>query len=168
LALTEASVIMVDINRPVGNSEACRGRMHKMNALVRHRSEEPRQRYLPKIAAGELRLPSVGVTEALRGTSTTKTKTTAVTKGGSPHRQQTDGLDQPVPVQGCRARAWPSPVVLTTTRFDSGVVDRWPRLIRCAARGGRIWADMRTWPFGGRSPHSNRSGRRKTARERAD
>jgi acyl-CoA dehydrogenase len=52
--------------------------MYNMNTLVRHGSEEQRQRYLPKIASGELRLQSMGVTEPTTGTDTTKIKTTAV------------------------------------------------------------------------------------------
>ena len=52
-----------------------------MNTLVRHGSEEQRQRYLPKIASGELRLQSMGVTEPTTGTDTTKIKTTAVKQG---------------------------------------------------------------------------------------
>ena len=37
--------------------------------------------YLPKIASGELRLQSMGVTEPTTGTDTTKMKTQAVRKG---------------------------------------------------------------------------------------
>ncbi|MBY5377274.1 acyl-CoA dehydrogenase family protein [Rhizobium leguminosarum] len=81
LGLTEASVIMEEINRSGGNSGACHGQMYNMNTLIRHGSEEQRQRYLPKIATGELRLQSMGVTEPTAGTDTTKIKTTAVRKG---------------------------------------------------------------------------------------
>lgn len=81
LGLTEASVIMEEINRSGGNSGACHGQMYNMNTLVRHGSEEQRQRYLPKIASGELRLQSMGVTEPTTGTDTTKIRTTAIKKG---------------------------------------------------------------------------------------
>ncbi|WP_414897944.1 acyl-CoA dehydrogenase family protein [Rhodovulum sp. YEN HP10] len=81
LGLTEASVIMEEINRSGGNSGACHGQMYNMTTLVRHGSEEQRRRYLPKIAAGELRLQSMGVTEPTTGTDTTRIKTTAVRKG---------------------------------------------------------------------------------------
>ncbi|ANB34716.1 acyl-CoA dehydrogenase family protein [Rhodovulum sulfidophilum] len=81
LGLTEASVIMEEINRSGGNSGACHGQMYNMTTLVRHGSEEQRRRYLPKIAAGELRLQSMGVTEPTTGTDTTRIKTTAVKKG---------------------------------------------------------------------------------------
>ncbi len=82
LGLTEASVIMEEINRAGGNSGACHGQMYNMNTLVRHGSEAQRQKYLPKIATGELRLQSMGVTEPTTGTDTTKIKTTAVRKDG--------------------------------------------------------------------------------------
>jgi len=81
LGLTEASVIMEEINRAGGNSGACHGQMYNMGTLIRHGSEEQRRRYLPKIATGELRLQSMGVTEPTTGTDTTKIKTTAVRKG---------------------------------------------------------------------------------------
>jgi len=81
LGLTEASVIMEEINRSGGNSGACHGQMYNMNTLVRHGSEEQRRHYLPRIAAGELRLQSMGVTEPGAGTDTTEIKTTAVRRG---------------------------------------------------------------------------------------
>lgn len=81
LGLTEASVIMEEINRSGGNSGACHGQMYNMNTLVRHGSEEQRRRILPKLASGELRLQSMGVTEPTTGTDTTKIKTTAIKKG---------------------------------------------------------------------------------------
>lgn len=81
LSLTEASVIMEEINRCGGNSGACHGQMYNMGTLLRHGSKEQKDKYLPKIATGELRLQSMGVTEPTTGTDTTKIKTTAVRKG---------------------------------------------------------------------------------------
>ncbi|WP_019936669.1 acyl-CoA dehydrogenase family protein [Bordetella sp. FB-8] len=81
LGLTEASVIMEEINRAGGNSGACHGQMYNMGTLLRHGSAEQKQKYLPRIASGELRLQSMGVTEPTTGTDTTKIKTTAVKKG---------------------------------------------------------------------------------------
>lgn len=81
LGLTEASVIMEEINRCGGNSGACHGQLYNMGTLLRHGSAEQKNFYLPKIAAGELRLQSMGVTEPTTGTDTTKIKTTAVRKG---------------------------------------------------------------------------------------
>ncbi|GJH32163.1 acyl-CoA dehydrogenase family protein [Paraburkholderia hospita] len=81
LGLTEASVIMEEINRSGGNSGACHGQMYNMGTLLRHGSAEQKRLYLPKIASGELRLQSMGVTEPTTGTDTTKIKTTAVRKG---------------------------------------------------------------------------------------
>jgi acyl-CoA dehydrogenase len=81
LGLTEASVIMEEINRCGGNSGACHGQMYNMGTLLRHGSEAQKREYLPRIATGELRLQSMGVTEPSTGTDTTKIKTTAVKKG---------------------------------------------------------------------------------------
>jgi len=81
LGLTEASVIMEEINRSGGNSGACHGQMYNMNTLLRHGSEQQKQFYLPRIASGEWRLQSMGVTEPTTGTDTTKIKTTAFKKG---------------------------------------------------------------------------------------
>ena len=81
LTLAEASVIMEEINRSGGNSGACHGQMYNMNTLLRHGSAEQKQTYLPKIATGELRLQSMGVTEPGAGTDTTKIKTVAEKKG---------------------------------------------------------------------------------------
>ena len=81
LGLTEASVIMEEINRAGGNSGACHGQMYNMGTLLRHGSETQKRQYLPKIATGALRLQSMGVTEPSTGTDTTKIKTTAVKKG---------------------------------------------------------------------------------------
>jgi acyl-CoA dehydrogenase len=81
LGLTEASVIMEEINRAGGNAGACHGQMYNMGTLLRHGSETQKRAYLPKIARGELRLQSMAVTEPVAGTDTTKITTTAVRKG---------------------------------------------------------------------------------------
>jgi acyl-CoA dehydrogenase len=81
LGLAEASVIMEEINRAGGNAGACHGQMYNMGTLLRHGSEAQKQRWLPQIAAGELRLQSMGVTEPSTGTDTTKIKTTAQRQG---------------------------------------------------------------------------------------
>jgi acyl-CoA dehydrogenase len=82
LSLTEASVILEEINRSGANSGACHAQMYIMGTLLRHGSEEQKQRYLPKIASGEIRLQSFAVTEPTTGTDTTKIKTFAVKKDG--------------------------------------------------------------------------------------
>lgn len=81
LGLTEASVIMEEINRSGGNSGACHGQMYNMGTLLRHGSNAQKQKYLPRIASGELRLQSMGVTEPTTGTDTTKIKTKAEKRG---------------------------------------------------------------------------------------
>jgi len=80
LGLTEASVVMEEINHCGGNSGACHGQMYNMATLLRHGSEAQKRKYLPKIASGELRLQSMAVTEPTTGTDTTKIKTTATKK----------------------------------------------------------------------------------------
>jgi len=81
LSLTEASVIMEEINRAGGNSGACHGQMYVMGCVVRHGSEAQKQMLLPKIARGELRMQSMAVTEPTTGSDTTQLKTMAVRKG---------------------------------------------------------------------------------------
>ncbi|NUO89017.1 MAG: acyl-CoA/acyl-ACP dehydrogenase [Cupriavidus sp.] len=81
LSLTAASVIMEEINRSGGNSGACHGQMYVMGCLLRHGSDAQKQRWLPAIASGELRMQSMAVTEPSTGTDTTKLKTTAVRQG---------------------------------------------------------------------------------------
>ncbi len=81
LGLAEASVIMEEINRSGGNAGACHGQMYNMGTLLRHGSPGQKALYLPRIASGEWRLQSMGVTEPTTGTDTTKIKTTAVKRG---------------------------------------------------------------------------------------
>jgi acyl-CoA dehydrogenase len=81
LGLTEASVIMEEINRSGGNAGACHGQMYNMGTLLRHGSPAQKSRYLPRIASGELRLQSMAVTEPTAGTDTTAIKTFAARKG---------------------------------------------------------------------------------------
>jgi acyl-CoA dehydrogenase len=81
LGLAEASVIMEEINACGGNAGACHGQMYNMGTLLRHGSAAQKALYLPRIASGELRLQSMGVTEPTTGTDTTKIKTTAVRRG---------------------------------------------------------------------------------------
>jgi len=81
LGVTEASVIMEEINRAGAHAGDCHGQMYNMGTLLRHGSAEQKQRYLPAIARGELRLQSMGVTEPTAGTDTTAIKTTARREG---------------------------------------------------------------------------------------
>ena len=81
LGLSEASVILEEINRCGGNSGACHGQMYNMETLLRHGSEAQKRGYLPRIASGALRLQSMAVTEPTSGTDTTKLKTVAVRQG---------------------------------------------------------------------------------------
>lgn len=75
--LTEASIILEEISASGGNPSACHAQMYVMGTLLRHGSEAQKQQYLPKIAAGELRLQAFGVTEPGAGSETTKIRTKA-------------------------------------------------------------------------------------------
>ncbi|THT99883.1 acyl-CoA dehydrogenase [Lampropedia puyangensis] len=81
LGLTAATVIMEEINRSGGNAGAVHGQMYNMGTLLRSGSKAQKDKYLPDIAAGKLRIQSMAVTEPTTGTDTTKIKTTAVKKG---------------------------------------------------------------------------------------
>ncbi len=81
LNITEASVILEEINRSGANSGACHAQMYIMGALLRHGSDTQKQKYLPAVASGKLRFQSFAVTEPTTGTDTTKTRTTATRKG---------------------------------------------------------------------------------------
>ena len=81
LGLTEASVIMEEINLSGGNAGSCHGQMYNMGTLLRHGSAAQKALYLPKIASGEWRLQSMAVTEPSTGTDTTQLKTTAIRRG---------------------------------------------------------------------------------------
>jgi acyl-CoA dehydrogenase len=81
LAITEAAIILEEINRAGCNSGACHAQMYIMGTLLRHGSPEQKKRYLPKIASGELRLQAFGVSEPTTGSDTTQLKTMAVRKG---------------------------------------------------------------------------------------
>jgi acyl-CoA dehydrogenase len=77
LNVTAASVILEEINASGGNAAACHAQMYTMGTLLRHGSEEQKQHYLPRIAAGELRLQAFGVTEPTVGSDTTRIQTSA-------------------------------------------------------------------------------------------
>ena len=81
LGITEAGVILEEINHSGGNSGACHAQMYTMGTLLRHGSDEQKQRYLPAIARGELRLQAFAVTEPNAGSETTRIETRAVRKG---------------------------------------------------------------------------------------
>ena len=81
LPLRAASVILEEIHASGCNAGACHAQMYIMGTLLRHGSDDQKQRYLPGIASGALRLQAFGVTEPTSGTDTTKLKTRAVRDG---------------------------------------------------------------------------------------
>ncbi|HYM70752.1 MAG TPA: acyl-CoA dehydrogenase family protein [bacterium] len=81
LGITEASLILEEINRSGGNAAACHAQMYIMGTLLRYGSEAQKQRWLPAIASGALRLQAFGVTEPGAGSETTRIQTSAVRRG---------------------------------------------------------------------------------------
>ncbi len=81
LGVTEASLILEEINRSGGSSSACHAQMYIMGALVRHGSAAQKAHWLPQIASGALRLQAFSVTEAAAGSDTTSIATQAVRVG---------------------------------------------------------------------------------------
>ena len=81
LGLDAASVILEEINASGGNAAACHAQMYVMGTVLRHGSEEQRERWLPPIASGELRLQAFAVTEPGAGSDTTAIQTTARRSG---------------------------------------------------------------------------------------
>jgi acyl-CoA dehydrogenase len=81
LGITEAAIVLEEINRSGGNAATAHAQMYIMGTLLRHGSTEQKRRYLPAIARGELRLQAFGVTEPDAGSETTRLRTTAVRRG---------------------------------------------------------------------------------------
>src|SRR5207244_5881014 len=81
LGVTEASIILEEINRSGGNAGACHAQMYTMGTLLRHGSDAQKRAFLPQIASGALRLQAFGVTEPTTGSDTTQLKTTATRNG---------------------------------------------------------------------------------------
>ena len=81
LGMTEAAIVLEEINRSGGNGSACHAQMYTMGTLLRHGSEEQKGRYLPELAAGRLRLQAFAVTEPTTGSDTTRLATRAERRG---------------------------------------------------------------------------------------
>ena len=81
LGMLEASIILEEVNRSGGNAVACHAQMYTMAAILKHGSAEQKQQYLPRIASGELRLQSFGITEPDAGSETPRIKTFARLEG---------------------------------------------------------------------------------------
>ncbi len=81
LGITEAAIILEEINRSGANAGACHAQMYTMGTLLRHGSDAQKREYLPKIASGALRLQAFGVSEPTTGSDTTQMKTMAVRHG---------------------------------------------------------------------------------------
>ncbi len=98
LGVTEASIVLEEINRSGGNSAAFHAQMYLMGALLRHGSDIQKERWLPSIANGELRLQAFSVTEAEAGSDTPSIRTFARREGAAyivnGHKNWTSRIEQ--------------------------------------------------------------------------
>ncbi|HWL99573.1 MAG TPA: acyl-CoA dehydrogenase family protein [Nocardioidaceae bacterium] len=81
LGMTEAALVLETINRSGGTGIPAHAQMYTMGTVLRHGSQEQKERFLPEIASGSLRLQAFGVTEPDAGTDTTRIRTSAVRDG---------------------------------------------------------------------------------------
>ena len=81
LNLGAAAAILEEVHASGGNGAACHAQMYTMGTILRHGSDVQKERYLPLIASGELRLQAFGVTEPTSGTDTLSLRTTARREG---------------------------------------------------------------------------------------
>jgi acyl-CoA dehydrogenase len=81
LGISAAAAVLEEVQRAGCNGAACHAQMYIMGTLLRHGSKEQKEKYLPKIASGELRLQAFGVTEPTTGSDTTQLKTMATRQG---------------------------------------------------------------------------------------
>jgi alkylation response protein AidB-like acyl-CoA dehydrogenase len=81
LPIGAAAAILEEIHAAGCNGAACHAQMYIMGTILRHGSDAQKQRYLPKIASGELRLQAFGVTEPTSGTDTLALRTIARREG---------------------------------------------------------------------------------------
>src|ERR1044072_8466605 len=86
LTHSSAVAIMEEIHAAGCNGAACHAQMYVMGTVLRHGNTDQKQRYLPKLATGELRLQAFGVTEPTSGTDTLALRTTAVRDGNDSYR----------------------------------------------------------------------------------
>jgi acyl-CoA dehydrogenase len=82
LGITEAALILEEINASGGNAASAHAQMYTMGTLLRHGSAAQKKDVLPKLAKGELRLQAFGITEPEAGSETTRLRTTAHKRAG--------------------------------------------------------------------------------------
>ncbi len=132
LPLSAAAAILETVQASGCNGAACHAQMYTMGTVLRHGNDAQKAAYLPKIAAGELRLQAFGVTEPTSGTDTTSLRTVARREGERP-----EDLDQP----GRIFRPDAAPGAHHAAR-PGREEDRWPfDLPRRHAGGTRPWPD---------------------------
>ena len=80
--MTEATIVLEEINRSGGHAAGCHAQMYTMGALLKHGSEEQKSKYLPGIADGSIRFQAFSVTEEAAGSNTTAIQTFAEKRDG--------------------------------------------------------------------------------------
>ena len=83
LPLSAGCAMLETIHETGCNAAACHAQMYTMGTVLRHGTEEQKQKYLPGIASGKLRLQAFGVTEPTTGSDTTQLKTRAEKQGNN-------------------------------------------------------------------------------------
>ena len=121
-SVAEASVILEEVNRSGGNAGVCHAQMYVMGALVRHGSAEQKERWLPALAEGELRLQAFGVTEPTAGSDTTRIQTRAERDGDDLCDHRAEDLDEPGGVFGSDAAAGADDAAGGGQEADGGAV----------------------------------------------
>lgn len=98
LGISEASIIMEEINRSGGHAAACHAQLYTMKAVLNHGSEWQKKEYLPSIADGSLRLQAFSITEEAAGSDTSSIQTRAVKDGDdwviTGHKNWTSRIDE--------------------------------------------------------------------------
>ncbi len=95
LGITEAAVILEEVNRSGGHAAACHAQMYTMSALFRHGSDEQKKRYMPEIASGHLRLQAFSITEPQAGSNTPDITTSRSQRRRPLRRHRSQELDKP-------------------------------------------------------------------------
>ena len=80
-SLSAAAAVLEEIHRSGANGAACHAQIYMMGALLRHGSTAQKDRWLPQVASGALRLQAFAVTEPDSGTDTTRITTFARREG---------------------------------------------------------------------------------------
>lgn len=144
VGVTEAGEILEEINRSGGHAAALHGQLYTMSAMLRHGTREQKDKYLPMLASGEIRLQSLSVTEKEAGSETTNIQTKAKFDGThwviSGHKAWTSRIEETdLVLVLARTEDQPAEKVLGLTLF---LVDL--REVKATQPGAIEWRKVRT------------------------